>query len=138
MTEWPVSVEAGLGEHDPGEQCDGMSFEAFLDRYFHGYGYPSYHRKRAEISRKASEGKFLPTLAYGLILLGKLTRTLWQDGSLGSLGGVYLKKFFTDNLRYRRDVIGFAQYMNRCVTHWHFYRFTREASSGKLRLFSSS
>jgi hypothetical protein len=28
--------------------------------------------------------------------------------------------------------------MNRCVTHWHFYKFTREASSGRLRLWNSS
>ena len=45
--------------------------------------------------------------------------------------------FFRVNLRYRKDVIGFAQFMNRCVTHWHFYRFTRDASEGKLRLFNS-
>jgi len=27
--------------------------------------------------------------------------------------------------------------MNRCVTHWHFYRFTREAISGRLRTYNS-
>jgi radical SAM superfamily enzyme YgiQ (UPF0313 family) len=112
--------------------------EAFLDRYFYSYRYPEYYRKRGEISRKAREGKFLPTLAYGLILLVNLIKTLWADGSLRSIGGVYLKKFFRDSLRHRRDVIGFAQYMNRCVTHWHFYRFTREARAGKLRHYSSS
>ena len=112
--------------------------EAFLDRFFHGYQYPEYHQKRAEISRKAREGRFLPTLAYGLILLVNLTKTLWSDGSLRSVGGVYMRKFFRDNLRFRRDVIGFAQYMNRCVTHWHFYKFTREARAGKLRLFSTT
>ena len=35
------------------------------------------------------------------------------------------------------DVIGFAQFMNRCVTHWHFYKFTRLSIAGKLRLFNS-
>jgi radical SAM superfamily enzyme YgiQ (UPF0313 family) len=33
--------------------------------------------------------------------------------------------------KHGRGIIGFAQYMNRCVTHWHFYKFTREATSGR-------
>jgi probable phosphoglycerate mutase len=28
-----VLVEAGFGEHDPGPECDGMSFGEFVDRY---------------------------------------------------------------------------------------------------------
>ena len=108
--------------------------EAFLDRYFRGYRFPEYHRKRASISKKASEGKLVPTLAYGLLLGWSLFRALWKDGSLFSVGSIYLKRFFTHNLRYRRDAIGFAQYMNRCVTHWHFYKFTREAAKGELRI----
>ena len=28
-----VHVEAGFGEHDPGPECDGLSFEDFLDRH---------------------------------------------------------------------------------------------------------
>jgi hypothetical protein len=51
---------------------------------------------------------------------------------------VYLKYFFTRNLRYRRDIIGFAQYVNRCVTHWHFYKFTREAIAGRLQTYNTS
>lgn len=47
------------------------------------------------------------------------------------------KPFLRVNLKYRRDAIGFAQFANRCVTHWHFYRFTREASAGRLRLFNN-
>jgi hypothetical protein len=27
------------------------------------------------------------------------------------------------------DIIGFAQFMNRCVTHWHVYRFTSDVAS---------
>jgi hypothetical protein len=50
---------------------------------------------------------------------------------------VYAKQFFTRNLRIRPGIIGFAQFMNRCVTHWHFYKFTREASAGKLRIYNS-
>ena len=29
----PVVVDAGFGEHDPGPDCDGLSFSAFVDRY---------------------------------------------------------------------------------------------------------
>lgn len=29
----PVVEEAGFGEHDPGPDCDGLSFEAFTERY---------------------------------------------------------------------------------------------------------
>jgi probable phosphoglycerate mutase len=28
-----VAVDAGFGEHDPGPDCDGMSFVEFVDRY---------------------------------------------------------------------------------------------------------
>ncbi len=109
----------------------------FLERYFHGYRYPEYHRRRARISRLASEGKLVPTLLYGIVLLFTLTWALFRDGSLTGVGRDYLWYFLRRNLRYRRDAIGFAQFMNRCVTHWHFYRFTREARGGKLRLFGS-
>jgi hypothetical protein len=27
--------------------------------------------------------------------------------------------------------------MNRCVTHWHFYKFTREMIAGRLRAYNS-
>ena len=111
--------------------------EAFLERYFRSYRFPEYLRKRAEISRKASEGKTLPTLAYGLLLLRALAWTLLRDGSLRRVGGVYLRYFLGQNLRHRRDVIGFAQFMNRCATHWHFYKYTREGLAGRLRLFNS-
>ena len=107
--------------------------EAFLDRYFKVFQFPEYLRRRAEICRKAGEGKTLPTLGYGLALLWSLFWALWRDGSLTSVGWVYLKYFFSRNVKYRRDIIGFAQFMNRCVTHWHFYRFTREAIAGRLR-----
>jgi len=109
--------------------------DAFLDRYFRSYRYPEYHARRARISKLADEGHTIPTFLYGLALLWAIFWTLLKDGSLGTVGAVYLRYFFRTNLRYRRDVIGFAQFMNRCVTHWHFYRFTREAIAGKLRLF---
>ena len=111
--------------------------EAFLDRYFKVYEFSDYLRRRAEICEKAGEGKHLPTLGYGLALLWSLFWALWRDGSLVSIGKVYLKYFFARNLRYRRDIVGFAQFMNRCVTHWHFYKFTREATAGRLRTYNS-
>jgi radical SAM superfamily enzyme YgiQ (UPF0313 family) len=111
--------------------------EAFLDRYFKVYEYPEYLKRRAEICKKAGEGKTWPTLGYGLLLFGKLFWTLLRDGSLISVGGVYAKYFFTRNLKYRRDIIGFAQFANRCVVHWHFYKFTRNAIEGRLRTYNS-
>jgi hypothetical protein len=111
--------------------------EAFLDRYFKVYQFPEYLRRRADICNKAGEGRQLPSLAYGLFLLWSLAWALWRDGSLTSVGKVYLRYFVTRNLRYRPDIIGFAQFMNRCVTHWHFYRFTREVTSGRLAAYNS-
>jgi radical SAM superfamily enzyme YgiQ (UPF0313 family) len=111
--------------------------EAFLERYFKIFEYDGYLQRRAEICRKAGEGKSLPTLGYGLILLWSLFWALFRDGSLFSVGKVYGKYYFTRNRKNDRGIIGFARYMNRCVTHWHFYKFTREATSGRLRTYNS-
>lgn len=111
--------------------------EAFLERYFKVYRCSEYLQRRAEICRRSGEGKNLPTLGHGLALLWSLGWALWRDGSLTSVGWVYLKSFFTRHLKYRSDIVGFAQFMNRCVTHWHFYKFTREATSGRLRTYNS-
>lgn len=111
--------------------------EAYLDRYFKVFESPEYLARRAEICRKAGEGRRLPTLIYGLTLLWGLFWALWRDRSLLSVGSVYARYFFTQNLRYRRDIIGFAQFMNRCVTHWHFYKFTRELTAGRLRAYNT-
>ncbi len=110
---------------------------AYLDRYFKVFQSSEYLKRRAEICKKAGEGKQLPTLIYGLRLLWSLFWALLRDGSLFSVGSVYAKYFFMQNLRYRRDIIGFAQFMNRCVTHWHFYKFTRELTSGRLRAYNT-
>ncbi len=111
--------------------------EAFLDRYFRVFDRPAYRKRREEMCDRANEGKTIPTLGYGLILLWNLFWALAKDRSLSSVGRVYLKYFFTRSLKLRKDIVGFAQFMNRCVTHWHFYRFTRDATSGKLRQFNS-
>lgn len=111
--------------------------EAYFDRYFKVYQFPDYLQRRADICKKAGEGKRLPTLCYGLALMWSLFWALLRDGSLKSVGFVYLKYFFTRNLRHRPDIIGFAQFMNRCVTHWHFFKFTREMTAGKLRAYNT-
>jgi radical SAM superfamily enzyme YgiQ (UPF0313 family) len=112
--------------------------EAFFERYFAVYrNHPEFERRRQEICAKAGEGKTLPTLGYALILLWKLARALYRDGSLRSVGATYWRFFWRDNRRHRPGVIGFAQFMNRCVTHWHFYVFTRETRAGRLRTYNS-
>lgn len=111
--------------------------EAYLDRYFKVYESAEYLERRAEICRKAGEGRRLPTLAYGLALLWSLFWALLWDGSLFSVGTVYARYFLFKNLRHRRDIVGFAQFVNRCVTHWHFYKFTRELTAGRLRAYNT-
>jgi hypothetical protein len=111
--------------------------QAFLDRYFKIYQYPEFRRRRKEMFAKANENNAMQALGYGLILWWNLFWALLKDGSLKQVGGVYLRYFFKQTRRYQRGVFGFAQFMNRCVTHWHFYRFTREGTAGRLRLFNS-
>jgi radical SAM superfamily enzyme YgiQ (UPF0313 family) len=113
------------------------SAEAYLDRSCRVYESESYVARRAEICRRANEGRRLPTLAYGLMLLWTLCGALLRDGSLFSVGGVYAKYLFSSRILGRRGVVGFAQFMNRCVTHWHFYKFTREATAGRLRAYNT-
>jgi radical SAM superfamily enzyme YgiQ (UPF0313 family) len=90
--------------------------QAFLERYFRVYRHPEYHRRRAAISRKANEGKFLPTLWCGMVMSWKLGLALLRDGSLGEIGSTYLR-YFWRNLHFRRDLVGMVQFLNRCVTH---------------------
>ncbi len=110
---------------------------AYLDRYMKVYDYPEYLERRADICKKAGEGKHVSTFAYGMLLLWALFWTLLKDGSLFSVGGVYVKYFFTRHLKHRKDLIGFAQFMNRCVAHWHFYKFTRELTAGRVRAYNT-
>jgi radical SAM superfamily enzyme YgiQ (UPF0313 family) len=111
--------------------------QAFLERYFTIYQYPEFRRRRAAIFEKAKENKALKALTYGLILAWNLFWALFKDGSLKKIGSVYLRYFFDHSRRYRGGIFGFAQFMNRCVTHWHFWKFTQEGTAGKLRLFNS-
>ena len=111
--------------------------EAYLERFFRARQSTEYLERRAEICRKAGEGKLLPTLAYGLILLWSLFWALLRDGSLQTVGAVYVSHFFAPGVNRRRDIVGFAQFMNRCVAHWHFYKFTRELTAGRLRAYNT-
>jgi radical SAM superfamily enzyme YgiQ (UPF0313 family) len=111
--------------------------QTFLDRCFKINDCAEFKRRRAAISKRANEGKAVPTFIYGVMLLRKLTLALLRDGSISTVGAVYLRNFFSQSMRMRAGVIGFAQFMNRCVTHWHFYKFTRELTAGRLRLFNS-
>ena len=111
--------------------------EAYLERFFKVCQSREYMDRRAAICRKAGEGKSLPTLGYGLALLWTLFWALQADGSLARVGTVYARFFFTQKVLWRRGIVGFAQFMNRCVTHWHFYKFTREATAGRLRAYNT-
>jgi radical SAM superfamily enzyme YgiQ (UPF0313 family) len=111
--------------------------ESFLDRYFKVYRNSEYLKRRAAICDRAGEGKTLPTLGYGLALLWALFWALFWDGSLYSVGKVYLRYFLTRSVRYRGDAVGLAQFLNRCVTHWHFYKLTREVTRGRLRVYNT-
>ena len=53
--------------------------EAFFDRYFQVNEFPDFKRRRAEISARANEGKALPTLVYGLLLLRRLVVALIKE-----------------------------------------------------------
>ena len=111
--------------------------ESYLERYFKVCESKEYLERRAAICRKAGEGRWLPTLGYGLTLLWSLFWALFRDGSLRKVGAVYARFFFTQKVVSQRGIIGFAQFMNRCVTHWHFYKFTREATAGRLRAYNT-
>ena len=76
--------------------------------------------------KQAGEGKTLPTFGYAMILLWNLFWCLLKDGSLFTVGGVYMRYYLRVNRKVRPGVIGLAQVLNRCVTHWHFYAFNRD------------
>jgi radical SAM superfamily enzyme YgiQ (UPF0313 family) len=110
----------------------------FLERYFHQFRQPQFHLRRSRIAARSGGGNgSLKTLLYGLVLAWNLFRTLRREESLKIVGGTYLHYFFRDRRRYLRGVSGFAQFLNRCAVHWHFYKFTREMSAGRLRLYNS-
>ena len=111
--------------------------EAFLERSARVFKSESYVTRRAEICRRAGEGKRLPTLAYGLLLMWALVGALVRDGSLWSVGMAYARHYFGRRSAGRCPIVGFAQFMSRCVTHWHFYKFTREATAGRLRAYNT-
>jgi radical SAM superfamily enzyme YgiQ (UPF0313 family) len=111
--------------------------QAFLDRYFTTYRQPEFRRRRGEIFARAKENKVMHALGYGLVLAWNLFWTLVKNCSLKKVGLIYIRYFFRQSFRYGGGIFGFAQFMNRCVTHWHFWKFTQEGTAGRLRLFNS-
>ena len=65
-------------------------------------------------------------------LMWSLFFALLKDGCaiLGWLG--VREVFLHGRAALSPRIIGFAQFMNRCVTHWHFYKFTRELIAGHV------
>jgi radical SAM superfamily enzyme YgiQ (UPF0313 family) len=111
--------------------------ESFLERYFKIYHYPEFRQRRAAIIAKAHEGKILKTLVYGLILAWNLFWTLLKEKRLKSMGTAYWRLFRQHRRLYQKGIVGFTQFVNRCVAHWHFWKFTDEGTTGKLRMFNS-
>jgi len=111
--------------------------DAFLDRYFKVYQYPEFRRRRAAIIATANEQKTLKTLAYGLILTWNLFWTLVKEKRIRTLGNVYWHFFWQQRRLHQKGIVGFAQFVNRCVAHWHFWKFTDEGTHGQLRMFNS-
>ena len=111
--------------------------EAFLERHFKIYRYPDFRRRRAAIIAKAHERKVVKTLVYGLILTWNLFRALVKDKRLKTVGAVYLRVFWQQRQHYQEGITGFTQFVNRCVAHWHFWKFTEEGTNGRLRMFNS-
>jgi radical SAM superfamily enzyme YgiQ (UPF0313 family) len=111
--------------------------QAFLDRYFMTCRHPEFMQRRAEIVKKTSDDKMLRTAIYGAILSWNLFWTLIKHRSFKRVGLPYMRYLVTHALYYQRSIAGVVQFINRCVTHWHFYRFTCEGTAGKLRLFNS-
>ena len=108
--------------------------QSYFDRYFKVFQYPEFNQRRAEICIKAREGRKIPTLIFSSLLAWNLFWALLKDGSLGSVGRIYFRYFFERSVGYRNDIIGFAQYVNRCAAHWHYFKFTREGVAGRLSL----
>ena len=130
---------------DPGASSKGLlgtgrrlyTPEAFLERYFKIYEYPEFRQRRAAIVAKTKEHKVLRTLVYGLILTWNLFRTLVKYKSLKTVGTVYWRYFWEHRRRYQKGITGYTQFVNRCVAHWHFWKFTEEGTNGRLRMFNS-
>ena len=111
--------------------------EAFLERYFKIYEYPEFRQRRAAIVAKTNERKIIRTLIYGLILTWNLFWTLFKDNRLRTVGTVYWRYFWEHRRLYQKGITGYVQFVNRCVAHWHFWKFTEEGTNGRLRLFNS-
>jgi probable phosphoglycerate mutase len=81
----PVSVEPGFGEHDPGPECDGLTFDQFVERYGvpdwesdpHGVSFPGgetvaefQHRVGATVARTVARhpGRTIVVACHGGVI----------------------------------------------------------------------
>jgi hypothetical protein len=71
--------------------------------------------RRVEISARANEGKALPTLIYGLLLLRRLVVALIKEAQPDDHRRSLSQKLLSTQSTFA-DIIGFAEFMNRCVT----------------------
>jgi hypothetical protein len=53
------------------------------------------------------------------------------------MGAAYWRLFRQHRRLYQKGIVGFTQFVNRCVAHWHFWKFTEEGTNGRLRMFNS-
>jgi hypothetical protein len=70
-------------------------------------------------------------------LTWNLFRALVKYKSLKTIGTVYWRYFWEHRRRYQKGITGYTQFVNRCVAHWHFWKFTEEGTNGRLRMFNS-
>ena len=65
------------------------------------------------------------------ILFFNLLKTLAKDGSLVRVGKVYLRYYFKKSVKLRPRLTVSVMFLNRRVTHWHFYKFTHDTLAGQ-------
>jgi hypothetical protein len=66
-----------------------------------------------------------------------LVSTLVKGKRLKCLGSVDWRYYWKQRRLHQKGIVGFTRFVNRCVAHWHFWKFTKEGTSGRLRTFNS-
>ncbi len=109
----------------------------FLDRIFAGYfGQQDFKQNRDKILNSIRRKYGIKNQIYGFLMLVitgyRLTRTLWQEGCFRTIGSVYITRYFSQALKHGSKRMSAREYLSLCVTHWHFYKFSKEAGRGAL------
>ena len=126
----PVAVEPDLGEHDPGPECDGLTFDAFVTRY----GTPDWetnpyattfpggetiaefqHRVGAALHRVATEhdGRTVMIVCHGGVI-DRALRLLLRTAPTGQFQIHTVNTGLTEFVRVRPDL-------------WRMYRYNDAA-----------